>query len=296
MSLKPRSGLAVAARLEWRSLVHLGLALAALGVLTACAQRAGAVNTCAGDCNGDGTVSNDEALVSANLALGTLNLRACPTADGSGDGAVSIAEAVGAVGRSVNGCAAAGAAQVRATATGNAQIELGVVSGSAGAQVTFDATLHDMGNVVAGTENVIDFNPLTPIIGCQANPAINKDVFVGFRPIGCTPGVDCTSVKLLVLSLVDVNPIPDGSVLYSCTVAISAIAPDGTYPLDTNQEGASTPDGEAVPTEGIDGAVIVAGGAICAGDCDGSGQVTINDLIRGVNVLLTTAPPSACPR
>ena len=68
--------------------------------------------------------------------------------------------------------------------------------------------------------------------------------------------MDCTSVKLLVLSLTDVDPIPDGSVLYTCTVAISFFAPDGTYPLDTNQEDASTPDGEAVATEGIDGAVV----------------------------------------
>src|SRR5262249_18264620 len=153
-------------------------------------------------------------------------------------------------------------------------------------QVTFDATLHDMGNVVAGTENVIDFDPLTPIIGCQANPAINKGVFVGFRPIGCTPGVDCTSVTLLVLSLVDGDPIPDGSVLSTSTVAINIIAPDGTYPLDTSAEGASTPQGMSIATDGIDGAVVVAGGAICAGDCDGNGSITINELVIGLNILL----------
>ena len=34
---------------------------------------------------------------------------------------------------------------------------------------------------------------------------------------------------------------------------------------------------------------------ICPGDCDGNGQVTIFELIRGVNIALGTKSPSACP-
>jgi CSLREA domain-containing protein len=33
----------------------------------------------------------------------------------------------------------------------------------------------------------------------------------------------------------------------------------------------------------------------CTGDCDGSGMVSINELIIGVNIALGTQPPSACP-
>ena len=296
MSTIPFGGRIAFAHLEQRPPRRISVAAAvALAALLGCASRAGAIDTCAGDCNGDGAVSADETLIGANLALGTLSLRACPTADASGDGTVSVGEAVAAVGRSVSGCGAHFSANALAAATGPAQIELGVVTGSAGAQVTFDATLHDMGNVVAGTENVIAFDPLTPIIGCQANPAISKSVFSAFRPLGCTIGLDCTSIKLLVLSLSDVDPIPDGSVLYSCTVGISFVASDGTYPLDTSLEGASTPDGQPVATEGIDGAVVVVGGAICAGDCDGNGAVTINELVTGVNILLGYLIPAACP-
>ena len=38
-----------------------------------------------------------------------------------------------------------------------------------------------------------------------------------------------------------------------------------------------------------------AGLAVCVGDCDGGGQVAINELILGVTIALGTAPPSACP-
>ena len=33
----------------------------------------------------------------------------------------------------------------------------------------------------------------------------------------------------------------------------------------------------------------------CSGDCDGSGDVTVNELITLVNIALGTAQPSACP-
>jgi hypothetical protein len=273
----------------------IGWAAACAALVIALASPPSAAQTCAGDCNGNGEVSSDETLIGANLVLGTLDLRSCPSADADGSGAVAVGEAVAAVRGSIAGCSGTGAALHPRVASGPAQIELGTVTGSAGAQVTFEATLHDNGNVVAATQNDIAFDPLTPIISCEENPAIDKEVFIGFQPFGCTPGVDCTAVRVIVLSLSNVDPIPDGAVLYSCTVAINFTAPDGTYPLLSSNEGASTPDGMSIDTEGIDGAVIVDGGAVCAGDCDGSGSVAINELIHGLNILANNGPLAACP-
>jgi hypothetical protein len=268
---------------------------AVLGALLAVAASSVArAQTCPGDCNGDGVISVDEMIVAANIALGTLSLRACPSVDRNGDGVVGIDEALTTVGGGVTGCGQAHARSGR-SADPPAQIELGVVAGSAGAQVTVDATLHTMGNVVAGVQNDIAFDPFTPIIGCDPNPAIAKGVFLAFRPFGCTPGVDCTSMRLLVLSLTDVNPIPDGSVLYTCHVAINLAAPDGNYPLTMSNVDGSTPDGVEVVTDGIDGAVVVDGGAICAGDCNLDGTVDISETIRGLNMLLNSFPDSMCP-
>ncbi|MGH7789476.1 MAG: hypothetical protein ACRERC_21570, partial [Candidatus Binatia bacterium] len=164
----------------------------------------------------------------------------------------------------------------------------------AGAQVTFDVTLHAMGNDVAGTENEIAFDPLTPIVSCESNPNLGKSAFVAFRPLGCTPGVDCTGVKVLVLSLFNVNPMPDGAVLYRCTAAIRFAASDGTYPLDSFAELAATPDGDELALDGIDGAVVVVG-TRCAADCNDNGDVSINELIVGLNILLERLPLLSCP-
>lgn len=260
------------------------IAAAALLLALPAASRA---QSCAGDCNGDGAVSIDEALIAAHVALGVLSPAACPGLTAGVD------RAVAAVRSSLGGCAAGAAAAPR-SAGDPVRIALGVATGSAGAQVSIAATLHANGNVVAGTQNDIAFDPLAPIVSCAKEPG-GKDVFVGFQPPGCTPGEDCTAVRLLVLSLTDVDPIPDGSVLYRCTVAINHTAPDGTYPLLSSAEGAATPDGEAIATEGDDGAVVVAGGAICGGDCNGDNAVTINELIHGINILLGNTSLAGCP-
>jgi hypothetical protein len=40
--------------------------------------------------------------------------------------------------------------------------------------------------------------------------------------------------------------------------------------------------------------LLAAGQPICAGDCDGNGQVTVDEILRGVNVALGAATIAAC--
>jgi hypothetical protein len=62
------------------------------------------------------------------------------------------------------------------------------------------------------------------------NDAIEKGgTSFAFQPSGCTAGTDCTGVRALVLALDNVDPIPTGSVLYTCQVAIAGDAADGDF-------------------------------------------------------------------
>ena len=66
-------------------------------------------------------------------------------------------------------------------------------------------------------------------------------------------------VRTLVLATDNVDPIPDGTVLYTCAVTV---APDavGTYPLRVSGVIMADPSGTRVPNVGgVDGAVIVGG-------------------------------------
>ena len=64
---------------------------------------------------------------------------------------------------------------------------------------------------------------------CAVNPAINKmGTLFSFRPPACS-GEACTAARALVLSVDNVDAIPDGSVLFTCNVTVSGNG--GTVPL-----------------------------------------------------------------
>jgi hypothetical protein len=147
-------------------------------------------------------------------------------------------------------------------------VNVGSNAGAPGELLTFTVFLTTAGAQVAGVQADIAFDPLnTPVAAtgsgrpdCTVNPDINKQsTAFAFQPPGCV-GASCTAFRALVLSLNNVDPIPDGSALYTCNVAISPGATPGTYPLVISNVGMSTPQGQAIPSSGTDGAINVIGG------------------------------------
>ncbi len=146
-----------------------------------------------------------------------------------------------------------------------ARLEVGSVTGLPGQLLTVGVSLRSAGRPVAGTQNDLGFDPSTPIAAtargtpdCAVNPAIDKAAtsFV-FRPVGCTPEVDCTAVRALVFALDNIELIPDGAELYTCRVRVAPDTPPGAYALIVSGTAASDPDGNGVNAVGVDGAVDV---------------------------------------
>jgi hypothetical protein len=155
-------------------------------------------------------------------------------------------------------------APAAAAKSGQPQIVLGKVSGAAGQKVKVNATLQSGGQKLAGTQNDIGFDPAQISIpaksngkpDCAANGALGKEgTAFSFLPAGCKTGA-CTSVRALVLSLSSVDPIPDGAMLYTCTVQISSAA-KGAQALSPSRVGFSSPSGQAVNGGGVNGSVTV---------------------------------------
>ena len=63
---------------------------------------------CDGDCDGDGVVRIDDLLRAVSIALGTISVAACSSADVDGNQVLSVAELLTAVARATDGCPAAG--------------------------------------------------------------------------------------------------------------------------------------------------------------------------------------------
>lgn len=162
---------------------------------------------------------------------------------------------------------------------------------------------------------------------CTANAAINKNLTIfEFLPQGCS-GTACTGIRGLVTSTINTSPIPDGSVLYTCTVTISASAGFGTYFLTVANPVAIDPNGLAVSISVSDGTIVVRNETpaatatatqtptqtltptrtptvtptptstprLCVGDCNDDQSVTVNELITMVDIALGNAQSSACP-
>jgi hypothetical protein len=154
---------------------------------------------------------------------------------------------------------------------------------------------------VAAVQVDITFDASTPVDhrtngrpDCLVNPQINKDgTSFTFQPVGCTPAVDCTSIRAVVIALDNSTPIADGATLFTCSASIARTAAIGSHLLFCTAPQASDPGGEPLLVTCSGGAILVT--KPCPGDCDGNGAVTIDELITGVNIALGITPLSQCP-
>jgi len=161
---------------------------------------------------------------------------------------------------------------------------VGNVSGAPGDVVPVSVTMDDGGASVVGIQLDLGWDPATPVAAtpsmapdCAVNPAIHKDqTAFAFEPFGCTPGVDCTAVRALVISFVDPSPIPDGSVLVTCNLAVTADAPGGLHPLPGTNCAATDAGATSLPTTCTDGSVTV--------------NASVASLVTGKSVTLSAKP------
>ena len=183
------------------------------------------------------------------------------------------------------------------------RLAIGDAAGLAGGNAVFDVTLELLDAVaVAALQLDIAYDAATPVaatIGgapaCTVSPAIEKEATsFAFLPNGCDPAVDCTGIRAFVLSALNTTALPDGADLFACTLDLRAA---GTYPLAAANVAASRPDSGALLASARDGTVVVSEPPPpppCAGDCDDSRTVAINELLIGVNIVIGASPIDAC--
>jgi hypothetical protein len=167
--------------------------------------------------------------------------------------------------------------------------------------VTFDVVLRTGSFDVSSASNDLAFDPLnTPIarLGNGQPDCVAAEGFGSafrFRPMNCT-GTDCTSIAASVLQLTfPLEPIPDGTILYSCRIAITETAAEAIYPLTVSMVVVADLLGVRIASAvGSDGSVTVAANA-CLGDCNGDGDVTVDEIVRLVNIALGLTELDDCP-
>src|SRR5262249_28717656 len=130
------------------------------------------------------------------------------------------------------------------------------------AGTTLTATLTTAGMMIAGTQNDITFPAGGPVKDagdgtpdCTVNSAIKKGgTSFAFLPSGCS-GTACTGLRALVLALNNTLPIPNGSVLYTCNLNVTATTGTLTYIIEGNNVGGSDSAGNSVDVVGVNGSL-----------------------------------------
>ena len=187
-------------------------------------------------------------------------------------------------------------------------ISIDAVSAMSGTQATFGVRLKAEGATVVGVQDDIVFDTRLPIDqtsagspNCVVNPAINKpQTAFSFLPAGCQPGVDCDTVRALVVAFNNLATIPSGALLYTCSVSVPQAAMNGTYPLrcaaaaasDANEQplavrcldgaitvGSMSPPPSPVPGSDVEGACYI-GSSKCTGSYFGTAQSKCCNLFR----------------
>jgi hypothetical protein len=140
------------------------------------------------------------------------------------------------------------------------ELEIPPVSGEAGDAVEISVVLHTHGQEVAGIQiDVEAYPPLTIQTtdgggpDCWRNLELDKDYTVYSFPDG-----QWNRMRALVLSLSNVTPIPDGSLLFTCRIDIDAAAEAGEYQVSALRLGGSTSQGDPLDAVGSGGSILVA--------------------------------------
>jgi hypothetical protein len=173
----------------------------------------------------------------------------------------------------------------------NLHVTVGTAVGQPGSVVGF-AVSGEVDGQLQFIRVCVQFDPMTPIQATgDGKPDCTPANFVGsstifFQPDICVPGASCTSVCAALTGMPPVS-----GTLFTCRVAIEPNAPPATYPLPCSADGVAN----SIPAVSTcaEGSVVVE--THLPGDCNGDGQVTINELIIGVNIALGIAPISDCP-
>ncbi len=237
-----------------RSKAVLGAVLLMIGVAVPVRAQG-----CPGDCNPDGVVAFAELERGLDIHFQPEQLATCWPADPDEDGKVGINEAVLALRASLGlGCDTPLAARA---ITGPAVVEAGTALGVPGGSTTVQIRLHDNGREVVGVENRLLTTLPSALCFTDAtvNPAINKQG-------SAFSFSNCGNLKALIISLSNVDRIPDGSALYSVEVDIAPWAAPGFYPIQVTETGAADSLGNEVQTIGVAGGVFVGTASSTCGD------------------------------
>jgi Tol biopolymer transport system component len=267
---------------------------------------------CGGDCNLDGFVFGNEINKAVAILNDVLPLAQCTAADINGDGQVMGNEITLAVLNLGEGCPQEGRPLIFAHDRGGmVTLTVSSTSGTAGESATVSVDVSGGNGEVATAQIDLLFDPTTLEIGnvgaaCIKDPRLTEHMLSASLPD--TPPAP-SGLQRLRLFVGDITaPIAtfgDGRVA-TCTFQIKPGAPGTATVVAGDRLNVGDARGDVFGSQAVSGGVSIllptptpvpvpTPRPFCAGDCNGDGEVFVNEITLAVRILAGEAPLADCP-
>ena len=267
---------------------------------------------CGVDCNLDGFVFVNEINRAVKILGGSVPLDQCTAADIDGDRKVMANEIMLGIINLGEGCTQEGQPLIFAHDRGGmVTLTVGSVSGSAGQDATISIDMSGGGGEVAAAQLDLLFDPTVLDVGnpgaaCVKNPRLSQDVLAATLPDDAPTPDGKRRLRLFVGDLTaPVAAFSDGGIA-TCTFHIKSGASATPVALAADRLNVSDARGNVFGSQAVSGGVSIllatptpvpapTPGVACPGDCDGDGEVFVNEVTIAVRILAGEAPLSDCP-
>lgn len=134
---------------------------------------------------------------------------------------------------------------------------------------------------------------VTPVLPVPEGCAIDERLAGSHQVTGdlAQPGTLVLQVSALAGTQA---PLGDGP-LARCDFSVDPAAMVAVAALLLDAVGLADGQGGALPVAGVPGSITIGTAPACGGDCDGDGQVTVAELVRGARIALGEMPLDDCP-
>jgi hypothetical protein len=222
---------------------------------------------------------------------------------------------------------AAAAGSVRAAELRGLTLRAGIAHGAPGAIVQISMRITPRGARPVGVQVDLLYDPSVVTLvdpqGCALRDGLTTHSARTASLSDPPPGLAGVRVVVLPkdLAAVPLPRIPRPATLFTCGFRVASSAASGRFPIVATGLVATDPEGHrpqrlvarngqvavrggrsgvtpalaAQATAGSATGQPLAAATSCVGDCDASGSVTVDEVVRGVNIALGTATVSICP-
>lgn len=267
---------------------------------------------CGVDCNLDGFVLVNEINKAVKILGGSVPLDQCNAADINGDGKVMGNEITLGVINLGEGCTQEGQPLIFAHDRGGmVTLTVGSVSGSAGQDATISISMSGGGGEVATAQLDLLFDPNTldisnPSAACVKDPRLSEHVLSVTLPNDPPAPDGKQRLRLFVGDLTaPIATFADGGIA-TCTFRIKSGAAATPVTLAADRLNVGDARGNVFGSQAVSGGVSIliatptpvpapTPGVACPGDCDGDGEVFVNEVTMAVRILAGEVPLSECP-